>query len=231
MDRCFWRHSLGTPDRGRSGTTTFSIIASDGEFADTVEVVVTVASLNGEIQCKTDFGDPAESPFILPFQVGETQNVIQSYCPENPNWGHHNWFAYDFDTAIGDTIVATRAGVVLFTREHFTDGNRVPGEENFVFVRHADSTVMHYMHLTQNGALVEVGDTVAQGQPIALSGDTGGSTGPHVHIALFTADRTGFERQFTLPINFRNAQGPLDQYRGLIFQANYTALSFTPDDR
>ena len=111
---------------------------------------------------------------------------------------------------------------MLFVRESFPDGNRTPGEENFVFIQHSDGTVMHYMHLTQDGALVEVGDVVAQGDPIGLSGDTGGSIGPHLHVALFQ-DATDFNQQATMPVNYRNAEGPLDANRGLVFQASYTA--------
>lgn len=203
------------------------ITASDSD--ETVHQNFNVNVVIGEIVCNQDFGDPAQSLFVMPYAPGKTQFMIQSYCPPNPTWGHTNWFAYDFDTDIGDTIIATRAGTVLFTQEGFTDGNRTPGNENFVFIQHADGTIMHYMHLTQNGALVEVGDVVTQGQPIALSGDSGGSSGPHIHIALFR-ERV-FDRQYTVPINFRNAEGPIDANRGLMLQQNYTAGAFTPDSR
>lgn len=53
---------------------------------------------------------------------------------------------------------------------------------NQVLVRHSDGLVSGYAHL--NKALVKKGDKVKKGQVIALSGNTGKSTGPHVHMTL-----------------------------------------------
>jgi len=218
----------GTAGWGNLGSVNIALTATDGQDEVTQEFVLTVSV--GEIICDVDFGDPDSSLYILPYKAGTQERLGQSYCPTNPAWGHSNWFAFDFDTAIGDTIVATRAGTVIFTQGQYLDGSRTPGQENFVFIEHSDGTVMHYMHLTTNGPLVIVGQQVAQGQPIALSGDSGGSIGPHVHIAVFL-QRGPFDRQYTLPINFRNAQGSLDGNRGLITGQFYTALDFTPDSR
>lgn len=173
--------------------------------------------------CTQQFGDPARSPYHLPFQAGRTYTLFQGYCPGNPNWGHYDNLAYDFDTQIGDTIVASREGVALFVRESFSDGTRICGEENFVFVEHDDGTVMVYVHLTRNGALVEVGDRVEQGQPIGLSGDSGCSSGPHVHTALFK-DRTSFDPPNELPLNYSNTDGPVDSRGGLVQGWAYTAF-------
>jgi murein DD-endopeptidase MepM/ murein hydrolase activator NlpD len=175
-----------------------------------------------EIDCAQQFPDPATSPYTLPFGEGRTYAVIQGYCPANPAWGHHNWFAYDFDFAIGDTVLASRAGHVLFARDDYADGNRICGQENLIVIEHADATVLQYVHLTRNGALVNTGDTVERGQPIGLSGDTGCSSGPHLHVSLFR-DHTNYDRQSTLPLNFSNAIGPLDTRGGLVQDASYTA--------
>lgn len=212
----------GTPGWNFVGRSAQVLIQVD-DGRDTTTQDFQVAVNLGEIICQQDFGSAATSPYDLPYRVGRSYQVIQTYCPPNPTWGHHNWFAYDFDMATGDTVLATRGGTVLFVRENFVDGNRTPGQENFVFVRHADGTVMHYMHLTLNGALVNVGDVVAQGDPIALTGDTGNSGGPHLHIAVFR-DASNFDRQSTLTLNFRNAQGPLDANGGLVQNGSYVAL-------
>lgn len=219
---------VGTAGWDNLGNANIALTATDGQDEVTQSFILTVNV--GEIICDVDFGDPDSSLYILPFRTGTQEKLSQSYCPSNPAWGHSNWFAFDFDTAIGDTIVATRAGTVIFMQGKYLDGNRTPGQENFVFVEHSDGSVMHYMHLTTNGPLVAVGQQVAQGQPIALSGDSGGSIGPHVHVAVFL-QRGPFDRQYTLPINFRNAQGSLDANRGLVTGQFYTALDFTPDSR
>jgi hypothetical protein len=178
----------------------------------------------GEIFCDQDFGDPADSPYILPWRAGAEYALQQGNC--NPVGGHVNWFAYDFDLAIGDTIIASRAGDVVAVREQFADGTRICGQEreNLVFVQHDDGTIMAYIHLTTNGALVDVGDAVGQGDVIALSGDSGCSAGPHLHVALFAAERTGFDRYWSLPVNYSNASGPLDGQRQLVRGGRYRAL-------
>jgi murein DD-endopeptidase MepM/ murein hydrolase activator NlpD len=49
-------------------------------------------------------------------------------------------------------------------------------------IRHADGSFARYYHLTTNGVLVGLGEKVAQGQRTALSGDSGTSAGPHLHL-------------------------------------------------
>ena len=61
-----------------------------------------------------------------------------------------------------------------------------------------------------------------RGQPIGLSGDSGCSSGPHLHVALFR-DRTNFDARSSLPLNYRNADGPLDPRQGLVYDALYRA--------
>ncbi len=129
----------------------------------------------------------------------------------------------DFDLAVADTVVASRAGRVLAARHSYQDGNRVCGEENWVFVEHEDGTVMEYVHLTRHGALVGPGQEVTAGEPIGLAGDTGCSSGPHLHVALFR-DRTSYDVENNIPLNYRRAAGPLDVRQGLVQDQLYTAL-------
>lgn len=204
------------------GMHTVTLRASDGTGERRQTFVVDVVA--GEIFCEQDFGDPQNSPYILPWKSGQEYELQQGNC--NPSGGHVNWFAYDFDLATGDTIIASRAGTVVAVREQFADGTRICGQqqENLVFVEHVDGTIMAYIHLTTNGALVDVDDEVAQGEVIGLSGDSGCSAGPHLHVALFDAQRTGFDRQFSLPVNYSNASGPLDAQQGLVRGERYRAL-------
>lgn len=213
----------GTAGEENIGSHSFTLSATDGQ--DSTDKSFSILVVEGEIICNQDFGDPAASLYMLPFQPGTARLLSQSYCPSNPAFGHFNWFAYDFDMPIGDTVVASRDGVVTAIRENNPDGTRMcnVGHENFVFVGHADGTRMSYVHLTINGALVDVGDVVTQGQPIGLSGDSGCSIGPHTHLALFR-DNTDFGQKNTLPLNYSNATGPLDANRGLVSGQMYTAF-------
>lgn len=210
---------------GNIGVYPVRLRAFDGTDATTQSFDVTVSV--GEIVCDQDFGDPAQSQYVLPFRAGETYRVNQTYCPPNPAWGHHNWFAYDFEMPIGTPVVAGRDGTVIFTQDSKPDGNRdcSTNSGNYVIVEHDDGTVIHYYHLTTGGALVAPGERVTQGQVIGLSGDSGCSSGPHLHVSVFR--ERNFTRQYTLPFNFRNALGPLDANRGLVQDARYTAESIS----
>jgi len=75
----------------------------------------------------------------------------------------------------GTHVLATGDGVVIWS------GARA-GYGNLVEIDHGNGIVTRYGH--NQSLLVKVGDTVHRGQPIALMGSTGRSTGPHVHIEV-----------------------------------------------
>ena len=204
----------GTPGWGRLNTT-FKIRIEASNAVDTAFQEVSVAVVLGEIICSSDFGDPEESAYILPFNEGEGYLLSQSYCPSNPQWGHHQWFAYDFDMPMGTDVIASRSGQVIAALGTNPDGTRECGRENYVFVLHDDGTVMQYVHFRQNGVVVRSGERVEQGQFLGASGDSGCSIGPHTHVALFR-ERSNYVRQYSMPFNYLNADGPLDSRGGLV---------------
>jgi murein DD-endopeptidase MepM/ murein hydrolase activator NlpD len=148
--------------------------------------------------------------YVLPYTVGSAFEVWGSTSHYNEGNRGVGLYAIDFVMPIGTPVVAARSGVVVAARDSFPDGNGEDLEENFVFVRHADATIGRYFHLTRDGADVDVGDSVAQGQPIGRSGNSGQSTGPHLH---FDVQRCGpnlppaYNRLpcgQTVPVVFRN---------------------------
>src|SRR5258706_13614187 len=104
---------------------------------------------------------------------------------------------------VGTTVTAARAGVVAEIRRKLRDGQPGEGESNWVKIRHADGTIAAYSHLTEQGALVKIGDLVVSGQPIGLSGNTGNTGGlPHLHLPLCNCSApVDFG---TLPVTLRN---------------------------
>jgi murein DD-endopeptidase MepM/ murein hydrolase activator NlpD len=147
-------------------------------------------------------GQNATPSYLLPFPVGDSSRLIQG---NNGPYGHegHATYAFDFIMKIGSPVVAARSGIVVATEEQFRDATRKPGEENFVIVHHGDSTFARYYHLTTNGALVSVGDSVAAGDTIARSGDSGASAGAHLHFDVTRGcHRWGCS---TIPVAFAKA--------------------------
>jgi len=127
----------------------------------------------------------------LPFQYGFNITASQA---SNGGVSHNDNMlnAVDFPTPENTTIVAAISGIVVQVVEIHSTGcptSACQNESNFIVIDHGDSTFAMYAHLTVNGSLVEVGDSVDAGQNIALSGNTGWSTGPHLHFEI--KDLTG----------------------------------------
>lgn len=81
----------------------------------------------------------------------------------------------DWATPVGTAVMASSAGTVV--RAGWGSGYGY-----VVYINHADGKQTRYGHLSK--ILVSPGQTVSQGQKIALSGNTGVSTGPHVHFEI-----------------------------------------------
>jgi murein DD-endopeptidase MepM/ murein hydrolase activator NlpD len=81
----------------------------------------------------------------------------------------------DFRCATGERIWAAAAGTV-------TRANTMAFNGKNVRIAHADGSSSYYLHLSRID--VGLGQAVAQGQVIGLSGSTGRSTGPHLHFSI-----------------------------------------------
>ncbi len=152
---------------------------------------------------------PAPPGYVLPWSGGELHTVTQG---EETPFTHNGAAAYAFDFDVSyDTVVASRSGKVTMVRQDSNTGGcnaSFSDAANYVVVDHGDGTSGLYLHLAQNSAVVKVGDLVEQGQPLAMSGETGltcsddgSGPGPHLH---FQVERTEEGRYFTqsLPVAF-----------------------------
>lgn len=155
------------------------------------------------------------SEYVLPYEIGQTHRVGQTNCATFTHKALDR-YAYDFRMDIGTNVVSAREGVVTEVVEDNEDNNGCGQPPNVVKIRHVDETIAQYYHLTKNGALVKVGDTVNQGQVIALSGNTGCSTGPHLHFQVVVKEHGN-----SIPVTFKNTQ---PNPRGLVSEREYTAL-------
>jgi murein DD-endopeptidase MepM/ murein hydrolase activator NlpD len=169
------------------------------------------------------FGDPAESPYLLPYPTGRVYWLDQSYC--HANGGHKDQLAYDFLLPVGDAVTAARAGTVKEVKDDLPDEGKEPdaGQHNHIMIQHEDGTVAFYAHLMQASITVKVGDQVEAGQTIAKSGNSGNTMGtPHLHFGVYASwpPVEGFD----LAINFKNAGGELDNLGGLIAGNGYKAM-------
>ena len=111
--------------------------------------------------------------------IAPVDGVITSACGERENPvlhkpEHHN--GLDIAVAEGTAVVAVKSGRVTEVRTSATYGKLLKYETT-------DGYTVMYAHLSQ--VLVEEGEKVKQGQVVARSGNTGLSTGPHLHYSLW----------------------------------------------
>jgi murein DD-endopeptidase len=85
-------------------------------------------------------------------------------------------FAEDFKTPLGTDVFTPRAGKVVKTNWNFKFNG------NCVEVLYADGTTARFLHLSETA--VKPGESLAAGQRIGASGNTGHSTAPHLHYEL-----------------------------------------------
>jgi LysM repeat protein len=92
--------------------------------------------------------------------------------------GLHGWNAIDFGCSVGSPARAAAGGTVIISRMGGWNG----GYGNYVVISHPNGTQTLYGHLSKT--LVTVGESVTQGELIGLTGNTGKSTGPHIHFEI-----------------------------------------------
>ncbi|MFP2927526.1 M23 family metallopeptidase [Pyxidicoccus sp. 3LG] len=149
-----------------------------------------------------DYPSAANSPYRLPYPDGDRSWIVQG---NNSHLNHNEdeEFAWDFRRQCGTPVLAARAGTV--TRVDDThDGNGKGKPNNRVEVTHSDGTVGRYIHISKGSAKVSTGDTVKQGDTLALVGNVGNSLTGHIH---FDVEKGGV----SIPVTFRD----VDEDKGI----------------
>ncbi len=140
---------------------------------------------------KGQLKDDTSFVYQLPYQHNKKHLVVQGYFS---SFSHKERAAIDFKMKRGTTVCAARAGVVVRVKQ---DGNKGGWNKkyrpfgNVIVIQHSDGSRAGYWHLQFNSAMVNLGDTVTQGQPIGLSGKTGYTLFPHLHFIVWRFDGKG----------------------------------------
>ncbi|MEV0239632.1 M23 family metallopeptidase [Streptomyces sp. NPDC050674] len=122
-----------------------------------------------------------------------------SFAQNGGMWAHKH-SGQDFAVPSGTQVVATHGGTVVKAGGNGAgDG---PAYGNAVVIKHGNGTYSQYAHLSK--VEVRIGQIVKTGQEIAKSGNTGNSSGPHLHFEIRTTPNYGSAVD---PVKFLRAKG------------------------
>lgn len=170
-----------------------------------------------DIKARYDHANPylatRDLKIKLPFQPGSSFEIFQG---NSGNFTHSNFnkYAWDFGLPEGTPVCAAAEGRVVRVKQDSAVGGTSPeyyGHANTVVIDHGNGLFSQYLHLKRASAKVHEGDLVKAGQVIALSGNTGFSSVPHLHFQV--QDATGQ----SLPCRFEDVPGDGIPRQGLAY--------------
>jgi len=179
-------------------------------------VLLEVAAPPGTGEIRFDYGyvigDPTAvhqppGPYRAPFAAARSFPVTQAPPDAITHRDAGSRHAIDIGMPVGTAVHAAREGLVINVAHRFFRGGttqEVRDEANFVQVLHDDGTTAVYAHLQMNTVRVRPGQRVSRGEYIANSGNTGFSSGPHLHFVVL---RNAGLKSESVPVTFAGPGG------------------------
>jgi murein DD-endopeptidase MepM/ murein hydrolase activator NlpD len=146
-------------------------------------------------------------PYRAPFAVGATFMISQAYPTRITHATPDSQYAVDIALPDGTPVYAARAGTVINVRHDSFRGAALPAlldQANVIEILHDDGTIAVYAHLQWDSIRVRIGQRIQLGEYIANSGNTGFTTGPHLHFAVW---RNAGVADVSIPIQFAGIGG------------------------
>ena len=179
-------------------------------------VLLSLPAARGDAELRFDYGyvlgDPAAThappaPYRAPFALAKSYAVTQAPPDAITHRDAGSRYAVDFAMPVGSAVHAAREGMVIdVSFRNFRTGTspELRSEANYVQILHDDGTSAVYAHLQMDTVRVRPGQRVARGEYIANSGNTGFSTGPHLHFVVL---RNAGLKNESVPVAFAGAGG------------------------
>ena len=157
--------------------------------------------------------------YRLPYEIGTYQKITQSF---NGYFSHkgNSLYAVDFGLKVGTKIYSAREGIVVNIKNNgYLHGDKkYISHANFITIRHNDDTYAKYVHLKKGGVKVKIGQKIKRGQFIGYSGNTGYTSGEHLHLVIFKGK--SYNKRESIAIKFIGANGIISKpIRGQKYKA------------
>ena len=159
----------------------------------TVQPVKTYRSWQYRFSYNYLHGDPrvvynAQHLYLPPIPPGRRFIISQGFNGPISHKDPHNRYAVDIAMPVNTPIYCARSGIVMeVMNNYFWAGKNLAyygPRSNLIRVLHDDGSMGLYAHLQGGSAMVRGGQRVREGAMIARSGNTGFSTGPHLHFSV-----------------------------------------------
>lgn len=148
-----------------------------------------------------------QTAILEPESTSITSNFGKRIHPINGNESNHN--GIDISGSKGSTnVIAVKNGTISRVVTGCVEGDKKCGGGfgNHIMIEHQDGNYTVYAHLYENSITVSEGDSVVAGEVIAKVGNTGSSTGPHLHFEVRVGGQDSSSVQN--PLNFVNQSNP-----------------------
>jgi murein DD-endopeptidase MepM/ murein hydrolase activator NlpD len=146
--------------------------------------------------------------YLPPFAAGEKFPVSQAFHGAFSHSDAQNQFAVDIVMPVGTPVHAARSGLVMEVENDFVKGGldrkAYQSRANSIRILHVDGSMAVYAHLQLEKSQVYPGLKVTAGDLIGFSGNTGYSSGPHLHFAVQVNEDMAL---VSVPFMFKNVNG------------------------
>ncbi len=171
---------------------TYLLEPKQRKLVTRLQAIDANAPMIRDLQSRGIPGDPHAIPDELTYSLPVDENSQWALGQEfNGEYSHNdeqNRYAVDFIVPVGTPVLAARSGIVMETIGSYDAGGQnakiYASRANFIRILHDDGSMALYAHLKENGVLVLPGERVGLGDVIGYSGNTGFSSGPHLHFVL-----------------------------------------------
>lgn len=149
---------------------------------------------------------PYQQPFAIQPPLRGDFSLGQGAGGRSYHYGLEGHYAFDMVQAFGSPVFAVADGEVVEVEDQNPDrAEGVPvdlnAQANFVKLRHSGGIQSLYVHIKQGSVRVKVGQKVTAGTILAQLGNSGVTTGPHLHFQMMN------EKDITVPPSFSGLTG------------------------